>query len=319
MNSKNRYVIGMDGGGTKTAAMLADMNGAVRMEVVGGPSNFQMIGVERASDTLYGLIESCCTKAGVACEEVVAIVAGLTGAGRQSDKDRMREGFRAFAGQKGSDLESIIIESDARIALEGAFRGRPGIVLIAGTGSIAFAKDTQGTIHRVGGWGRMLGDEGSGYAIGRDGLNAVTKHLDGRGKPTLLTSLVAEKFGFTPQERIIAAVYRENFDIASVAPLVLETASKRDSLCVRIIDNAAEELYKHARALTSQLKSLANKKGQRIPLTFIGSLAGGENMLSKLLKGRISAKLKRVKIVRPEASPAYGAVLMALDAVRKRP
>ncbi|MBI3004685.1 MAG: hypothetical protein HYY49_04630 [Ignavibacteriales bacterium] len=316
MNEKNSYVVGLDGGGTKTAAILADLSGTVITEATGGPSNFQMIGVERAAEVLWGLIDECCRKAQVRHDELGSVVAGLTGAGRPSDKERMKEGFRAVTRQSGITFDSIVIESDARIALEGAFRAKLGIILIAGTGSIAFAKDSKGDIHRVGGWGRTLGDEGSGYAIGREGLNAVTKDLDGRGKHTTLTKLVEKQFGFSNQESIITAVYRENFDIASVAPLVLEAASGRDSVCLSIVDKAAKDLCEHVRVMVSLVNSSGIKKAAKIPLALIGTLAGGENFLSRALRRRISATLKRIKVIPPESSAAYGAILMALTAIR---
>ncbi len=316
MSPKKQYVIGIDGGGTKTAALLADMNGAVLAEATGGPSNFQMIGVDKAAEVLLGLVVDCLRKVQGEFEDIACVVAGLTGAGRQTDKDRMREGLRFYADQNGRKLGLTIIESDARIALEGAFAGKPGIILIAGTGSIAFAKDVEGVIHRVGGWGRTLGDEGSGYAIGRNGLNAVTNDLDGRGRHTKLTTLVAERFGLVNQERIIAAVYRENFDIASIAPLVLEAASKRDPVCVSLVRAAAVELSAHVRAMIPRVNSLRRKKNQKIPLSLIGSLAGGNNLLSKTLRRQISATLKQIAVISPKSSPPYGAVLMALEAHR---
>ncbi|HLF19723.1 MAG TPA: BadF/BadG/BcrA/BcrD ATPase family protein [Bacteroidota bacterium] len=318
MAQKNRYVVGLDGGGTKTAAIIADVNGTEAAEVVGGPSNFQMIGVEKAAEVLFGLIETCAAKVHCGFDNIASVVAGLTGAGRQSDQDRMREGFRSFARQRGPALDSVLIESDARIALEGAFLGKPGIILIAGTGSIAFGKDAQAVIHRVGGWGRMLGDEGSGYTIGREGLNAVTKDLDGRGEHTQLTKLVGDRFGLTDQEKMIAAVYRENFDIASVAPLVLEAASKHDPECERILNRAAAELCEHVRVMTHRMNSARKDRSQKIRLAFIGTVAGGENVLSRILKRKISSTLAQIKIVSPEASPARGAVLMALSLATQR-
>lgn len=316
--AKQQFVIGLDGGGTKTAAVLADMNGNVLVEEAGGPSNFQIIGVEKAAETILALIERCCRQAGCALDDVVSVTAGLTGAGRSGDQQRMREGLITAAKQLHVSLRKVIIESDARIALEGAFKGKVGIILIAGTGSIAFGKDREGNVHRAGGWGRTLGDEGSGYSIGRDGLNAMTKHLDERGKDTLLTDLIARTFDLSSQEKIITAVYRENFDVASIAPLVIEAAEKKDPEAARILNKATFELSEHVRALLLKIERVSRAR-HKIPLAFIGSVITSESVLTKILRHKITFSLPQISIVQPAASPAYGAVLLAIQSVARTP
>ena len=309
---KPACVIGFDGGGTKTTAILADRKGNVLAEVSGGPSNFQIIGVEQASELLLSLLTQCCEKAGKPSSEVKAAVAGLTGAGRPGDQQRMREAFSEHARKLGMPLEYAAIESDARVALEGSFKGGAGIILIAGTGSIAYGKTQEGQVFRVGGWGRVIGDEGSGYAIGRDALNLVTKHLDGRGKETLLIKLVADRFGLKDQEGIINAVYRNNFDVASVAPLVIEAAGLRDTESERILNRAAFELTEHIRTLTFKLEGATRAPRQKIPLSFIGSLLAEQTLLARIAKHKIEFSIPQITVVRAQASPAFGAVLMAL-------
>jgi N-acetylglucosamine kinase-like BadF-type ATPase len=314
--TKQQFVIGLDGGGTKTAAMLADLRGNALVEETGGASNFQIIGVEKAAATIYSLIEACCQQIGCAISDIACVTAGLTGAGRAGDQERMRVGLLHHAEQKGGALRDVRIESDARIALEGAFKGKVGIILIAGTGSIAFGKDQEGVVHRVGGWGRLLGDEGSGYVLGRDALNAVTKQLDERGKPTLLTELLAKEFNLSTQEHIITAVYRENFDIASVAPLVIEAAEQNDAEAARILNRATFELTEHVRAMLMKLERTSRVR-QRVPLAFIGSVITSDNVFTRILRHKITFSLPQISIVPPEASPVYGAVLLASATVRK--
>lgn len=310
MVKKNRYVVGVDGGGTKTAAIIADFDGNIRGEVKGPPSNFQTIGEEKASAVLFDLVQKCRRQAGCEASDIACILAGLTGAGRPSDQKRMEKAFRSISRKKRTSFKRIRVESDARVALEGAFKGKPGIILIAGTGSITFGKDEKGNIHRAGGWGRTIGDEGGGYAIGRDGLNAVTRELDRRGKSTSLTELVAEQFGLKDQESIIAAVYRRGFDLASLAPVVIEAASRLDSVCAEIVDRAATELTNHVRAIAAKME------GMSIPLAFIGSLLSGENALTKAVTQRIATALPQISVGQPLSPPAYGAVLMALGSVQ---
>lgn len=312
MAKKNRYVVGLDGGGTKTAAIIADLHGTLAGEAKGPASNFQVIGVEKASDVLFAMVQECCRAVSCEFEDVACVLAGLTGAGRPSDQERMGEAFRSLSRKRGADFKNIRIESDARVALEGAFKGKPGIILIAGTGSIAFGKDEKGSIYRAGGWGRMIGDEGGGYAIGRDGLNAVTRELDGRGEHTNLTKLVAEEFGLKDQESIIAAVYRDNFDLASLARIVIDTVSAHDPVCEQIVDRAASELTDHVRTIAIKMG------GKSIPLAFIGTVLSVENALANALRKKIASALPHISIAQPLSPPAYGAVLMALDAAQSQ-
>ncbi len=312
----NRFVIGMDGGGTKTAAIIAALDGTIIAEHVAGPSNFQTIGVETAAQTIFSLINECCRSANCAPSHIQALTLGLTGAGRVADQKRMADGLKKYSRAQGVLLKKVIVESDARIALEGAFNGRPGIILIAGTGSIAFGKDIKGAIHRVGGWGRILGDEGSGYFIGRCGITAVTRFIDGRGTKTLLAKLVADTFHLADQTDIITAVYKNNFDVASVAPLVLEAAAKKDRVSLLIIEQAAAELTDHVRALTAALLPVSRKKIKvKIPVSFIGGLIANDTLLRRMLTEQLTATLPHIHITEPMSPPAFGAVVMSLMAL----
>jgi len=309
-----KFVIGIDGGGTKTTVVLADLQGNVLAEETAGASNFLIIGVEKAAEVLYAAADACCRKAGLSFDHVEALAAGLTGAGRASDQQRMRDGLEHYAKAQGSSLNNVIIESDARVALEAAFKGAAGMILICGTGSIALGKSSDGRVFRVGGWGRIIGDEGSGYTIGREGLNAVTRQLDGRAKKTLITELVAKNLKLKTQEDIIAAVYRENLDVATVAPLVVEAAEKQDSDCERILNKATFELTEHVRALTLAMEHAARDRArQKILLAFIGSIIASENVFTNILKHKIMFSLPQITIVQPKAPPSYGAVLLALQ------
>jgi N-acetylglucosamine kinase-like BadF-type ATPase len=308
-----RYVIGMDGGGTKTAAIIAALDGTIVAEHVAGPSNFQIIGVDTAAQTIFSLIIECCRSAQCTPNDIAVVALGLTGAGRAADQKRMADGLKAHASAQGARLKKVIVESDARIALEGAFKGGPGIILIAGTGSIAFGKDARGAIHRVGGWGRILGDEGSGFFIGRSGLTAVTRFIDGRGEKTLLAKMIAEKFQLVDQAAIIGAVYKNSFDVASVAPLVLEAAAKQDRVSRLIIEQASTELTDHVGALAKKLAAGSRKKvSAKIPVSFIGGLIANETLLRRMLKAQLADALPHIQVADPMSPPAYGAVVMSI-------
>ena len=152
--ANKQFVIGMDGGATKTAAILSDLNGNVLAEETSGPSNPQVVGFEKVGEVIVALTEELSGRAGCKTSDVVSLVAGLAGAGRDGDKEQVKAAIATEARRKKIVMGNVGIETDGRIALEGAFKGKPGIIIIAGTGSFALAKDHKGATHRAGGWGR---------------------------------------------------------------------------------------------------------------------------------------------------------------------
>ncbi|MFZ4620047.1 MAG: N-acetylglucosamine kinase [Bacteroidota bacterium] len=308
---KSKYFIGMDGGGTKTHAVIMDESGTLLAEHFAGPSNFQIIGIEKAAETIYSLIELCCDSIGCSMKELAGVGCGLAGAGRAMDQKNMANGLKAYAIRKGSSLKNVIVESDARAALEGAFHGGAGIILIAGTGSIAFGKDAKGNVHRVGGWGRVLGDEGSGYFVGRLGLTAVTRYIDGRGEKTLLTGMVTKELGLKDQTEIINAVYKNGFDIASVAPFVLKAAEKKDKVCRAIVENAVIELSWHVLIAAEKIAASSKKRvKEKIHVSFIGGLIANETIIARMLKQYLAQNFPMIEVAKPMMSPAAGAALL---------
>ena len=157
--------IGLDGGGTKTKCVLVDEEMNVLSEMIGGPSNFLVFGLDKVTQSLFNLITDCAKQADINLSKIDSILLGTAGAGRRADAERLENSFIQKSNESNISINKFAVESDARIALEGAFSGEPGSILIAGTGSIMFGKDSEGNIHRVGGFGRILGDEGSGFHI----------------------------------------------------------------------------------------------------------------------------------------------------------
>ena len=306
------HVVGIDGGGTKTVAELLSSDGVVHATARGGPSNFQVRGTETSARTIGDLVETCCHSAGISPREISAVVAGLTGAGRRGDQLRMKKALSSALRLRGFTRARIDIESDARIALEAAFGGRPGIAIIAGTGSIVMGKDARGRIHRAGGWGRYLGDEGSGYTISREALRAVAKMTDGAGKPTALARRFAKKFGLVSQEAIINAVYKNGFDIPSLAPLIIAAAVNGDAVARNILSDATTELL----GVTTAVWRKVRASGERIPVAFIGSLIANDNFYSRKLRAKITRELRGTEVQAPESQPAHGASIMALGMLR---
>jgi N-acetylglucosamine kinase-like BadF-type ATPase len=300
-----KYYIGIDGGGTKSHLVLTDENLNVITENKSGPTNFLMIGKETVAKTIFELINSSLKEVNIGYEDLDGIVLGTTGAGRKNNADDLREAILKVFSENGINLNKFSVESDARIALEGAFAGGPGSILIAGTGSIMFGKDAAGNIHRIGGFGRWIGDEGSGFAIGKKGLIAIAKEYDGRSIETKLTKVVEAKYGISNSDILINKVYAENFDIASIATDVIECANNGDQVCQQILREEATELFWH---VVSALKKLRLKE---LTLSLIGSLITNKNFYSNAFKEMVLKNLPQVTIAEPIYNPAIGAILMA--------
>ncbi len=300
-----KYIIGIDGGGTKTECAAADLDGNILFETKGEASNFLIKGTEKVSEAILDLINKCKEKLNFSYSDIEIILIGTAGAGRINDAERLKKSFADYSTNKRISFKNFIVESDARIALEGAFSGMPGAILICGTGSIMVGKDLSGNIHRIGGFGRLIGDEGSGYSIGREGLNAVSKQFDGRGNFTLISKYLEDKFEINSAEKLITEVYKHNFDIASVARAVVSAAENNDEIALRIINEEINELLKYIPAIMQRL-NLAE-----LNLSFVGGLITKENFYSQKLKAKIMNDFPDIKIQTPQNSPVMGAIIMA--------
>ncbi len=292
-----KYLIGVDGGGTKTDSAIADLSGKIIHHTTGKPSNFLVVGIEEAVENIFALIEENLFKLEGDFANVKQIVIGVAGAGRKEDAQLLEKSFKDYSEEQGVHFKHI--------ALEGAFPDSAGCILIAGTGSILFGKDEKGIIHRVGGFGRLIGDEGSGYSIGRKALNAVSKASDGRGEETLISELLNAKMNSGSDNSIINKVYKEKLDVASVAKIVISAAEEGDPIAEDILDEEADELVLH-------IKSLINKiRTNNLNVAFSGSLIDNKNFYSDLLKNKIKSTLPNVKVVKPAFPPVSGAILFA--------
>jgi len=300
-----KYYIGMDGGGTKTKSVLVDEKMNIISSQIGGPSNFLMIGNEVVSETIFNIINQTLKNSNLSIEQISGIVLGTTGGGRRSDAESLEKSIINFALEKNFHLKNFRVESDARIALEGAFSGKPGCILIAGTGSIMFGKDSKGIIHRVGGFGRFIGDEGSGFKLGQKGLIAVAKEFDGRGNKTLISELLREKFNIENPENLITEIYRNNFDIASIAPLVIQASEKGDHIAEMIIEAETDELIIHIEAMQRKLNE------NILFVSLIGSIITSDNFYSLRFKEKVVQKLNYVILKEAENPPEIGAAIMA--------
>ena len=230
-----RILIGADVGGTKTAAGVSD--GERMLSRAEGPGAAVRPGRALASAAVIAeVVRQALAGAGRLTGDVLYV--GAAGAGREPERDELRKALRAE-----NLATTVVVATDIEIALAAAFDEQPGIVVSAGTGSVAVGRDRAGKPHRIGGYGWQMGDEGSGYAVGRAALGAVSRAVDGRSPRTALS------------ERMLSVTRSEDFDalvrwaagaspaeVAALAPHVLEVSAQGDPLAQGIADYAAREL-----------------------------------------------------------------------------
>ncbi len=227
------FLLGVDGGGTKTRALVVDARQKVLGEAEAGPSNPLRVGVSEAANSVRDAAERACAEAGVRRIEIAAAEIGLAGVKRSDIRERMRAALRSELG-----ISHIEVVTDADIALYGATEGRAGLVIIAGTGSICCGVNSRGRQACAGGWGPIVGDEGSGSWIARRALRAVARASDGRGRKTSLVEAACEFFNVAKAEDLSTAVYAPNVTnnrIAAFGRRVIEAAKRRDAVSREIV------------------------------------------------------------------------------------
>lgn len=310
--SKKALVMGVDGGGTKSVGLVADLSGNILTRRESGASNVNVVGLDGAARSLHKVISDCCDDVRCPPDELSCVVLALAGAGDDASKQRIREAVNQLFEKENRKPLPISVQTDSRAALEGAFNGGSGVVIIAGTGSIVMGKTDHNDLLTVGGWGRFLGDEGSGFYIGREALRAVTLHMDRRGETSKLKGKFAEAFQWHTRADIIHAVYQDKFDLARLAPLVLDAAAENDLVSQKLLQNAALQLAEQARVVVMQMGIL-----RKIGLVMLGGLIDHENVYSNTLHMKLMKLLPQVEVRQPLHPAAYGAVFIALEQMRK--
>jgi N-acetylglucosamine kinase-like BadF-type ATPase len=297
------HVIGIDAGGTKTVCLLADASGRIVGEARGEGANLQAAGELAVEKVLHRVMDEAL---GTHPFTPRAICLGIAGVDREDDLEVIRSIMRRI-GFKAR----VLVVNDALVALVAGADDDPGIVIIAGTGSIAYGRNREGRAARAGGWGYVLGDEGSGYWMGRLALRAVVRQADRRGPPTQLTPLILSHFDVSDPTQLIHEVYYRPLPppaIASLARYVQVAGDGGDPVALGIIDGAARELVASAASVATELDLLAE------PFPFV--LAGGMFRAVPRLGQELTRQLTTVAPageVRPlHVEPAMGAIHLAL-------
>ena len=290
-----RFAAGVDGGGTRTTMECRRLDGGVLCRETFGPFNLNSIGEAQFA----GLLEEIAAflrKTG-ACEALCIGAAGVS-------NPQVRE----LTARTMDSLCPWRLVGDHEIALYGALSGGPGIALIAGTGSICCGRNERGEFVRSGGWGHLIDDGGSGYALGRDILSAVVRQWDGRGEETVLARLVPEFLQTGTSQELIAYVYGgDKSRIAALAPLVGRAADLGDRAALAIYEKNGAELGELVLATAKRLGMVSGEAA------LLGGLLTRDERLRGALRGYLAEGAPGLRCVEPRQDAAAGAALMALE------
>lgn len=276
------YIIGIDGGGTKTRGVLV-RGKKLLSQAETGSTRLGTVGYGEVTERLLNLIEELCHRAGIAPDDVHATTIGLAGVWLPHEGKRFEHLLRMVGRERKISLQYLNITSDAAIALHGALNGASGIVLIIGTGTIAIAKTPTGEIVRCGGWGIEIDDEGSGAWLGKECLSAVARALDGRGPHTSMVQKMEELFPLFHADEprsLVAAFYEREFDYQTLAPLVLESAEEGDAVALDIVSRGTLHLLEMIKVLRERYFS----DQETVLLSFLGGIADADTILARQLK-----------------------------------
>lgn len=299
----SHIVVGVDGGGSKTQVIVADGRGK-ELATLTGPASAIRPGEVRQSAEVIGAVVRDALAMAEQDGRPRVLCAGVAGAGRERERKALQG---ALEGEGIAD--EVVVTTDAAIALEDAFGEGAGILLICGTGSVAFGRGPTGTFRRCGGWGPDIGDEGSGAWIGRRALSVVTSSHDEREPATRLIGAVLTALELEEVDDLVAwAANATPKDLAALAVPVVTLASERDLRANSICTLAAEELVLHVRTLARQL--FVDERAA-VPVALAGGMLRRGSFLRRLVEHRLRSAVPGSHLHGDEVVAARGAVKLA--------
>lgn len=296
--------LGIDGGGTRTRSLLVSESGDILGRAVSGPSNVQQVSMETLHGNLQQLLDQTFSNLPDNIEYISSCF-GLAGAASAKNKDEIRD---ILVSLTPVPSESPILTSDAHIALIGALANRPGLMLIAGTGSICLGRDADGLTHRTGGWGPAYDDLGSGSWIGQQAMRATFQESDGRQPSGPWQRNVLKRLRCNSIEELLCKVKTgeiSNPHVAALAPMVIQLAQAGVSTADDILNGAIQELIR--------VVSVTNRKAKlgSAPLVLVGGLLEKSELFRERLISELKVAEPEIKVQKTLMSPIVGAVVVA--------
>ncbi|MCB0159258.1 MAG: hypothetical protein KDD83_14070 [Caldilineaceae bacterium] len=301
-------VLGIDGGATKTHAIIMDETGAVLGEGFGGVGNYTVVGAEGAQQSFADAVAAARAAAGLDNAPFDAVFLGLASVVSETDHNIIR---RIAAALNLAAPEHVGVDHDCSVALAGGLSGRPGIVQICGTGSSTFGMNAAGEGWRVGGWGRTISDEGSAYWIGVEAMRAAVRAYDGRDAETVLLDEVLDFLQIPHIDYIYQPLYVQGLsktEIAKLAPRVIKAAEHGDGKAQAIITTGMELVADCVEAAARKLGML----GAPIELALVGGVFSAGEITVGALRNAVDRRLDDCTLVWPELAPVVGAGILAL-------
>ncbi len=304
------YYLGIDGGGTKTTCAVGDASHLLAVATA-GPSNIVRVGESQARQSLQQSVRQACAAAGIAPAQVSQTCVGGSGAAQPEFAEIVR-GFLAEI------LPTpIAVVGDMQIALEAAFDIGPGVIVIAGTGSIAYGRDRQGRTARVGGWGFAIGDEGSAHWIGRSAISAVLRAADRTDEDSAdcahssLSAALFKAWGVSSLADLARAA--NSIPPPNFAALFPAVAASSDDLATEVLSHAGRELAQAAAAVIHRL--FAEDQSASVPVAMTGGVFRHATLVRQVFYNELRTLGPRVEVKPQVVEPVEGALRLARRAV----
>jgi N-acetylglucosamine kinase-like BadF-type ATPase len=297
------YFLGIDGGGSHTTAWLTDENLSVLARVQAGPSNPVKVGLASAQRELSRAYRTALREAVARPAKLDGVCAGLAGGDSAAIQRSMLRWMR-----KAIPARAHLMTTDAAVTLAAALGNSQGIIVIAGTGSIAFGRDRRGGILRVGGWGSQFDDVGSGYDMGRKAIAAALLAHDGRGGATRLTQALCRGLRLEEITEVVPKHLNPK-NIAALFPIVEQEARAGDPIARRLCHEAAGDLAKLATTIITRLRW----KRRAVPVVCSGGVFRSSNLIQREFARRVHQYAPRAQVSLLNREPVEGALLLARE------
>ena len=301
----NGIILAIDGGGTTTRCLAIDSDGIIRGSARGGPSNHILSPWDTVRESIEKAIHGALKDASIEAKDVACISLGTAGIGPDGEgKEEIEDLAREIL-----PVDKATATGDMVIAFHGAIMEDCGVVANAGTGSVIYGRSAAGAYRQVGGWGHVLGDEGSAHDIAIGGLRAAARFLDGRGESTTLVDLIPQALDVSDMLQVAFKVYGLNMsreDIAGLARIVAEAAASGDEVSRQILHIAAEEL---ALAVTVAIRELGLDERQ-IRVSYIGSVFDSGGLVIRPFAEAVTMEYPQVTVLPPKFPAVIGAFIL---------
>lgn len=305
-----KLFLGLDGGGTKTDLTVINEQQEIQLRVRGKGTNPHLETLQTASAELTSLLEQIIHSPQINPQQISGLCLGMSGVHTEEEKQQIIQVIKTLQVQQGIDYP-ISFQNEGQIALMATTGSSHGVVVISGTGSIVYGFDDQGEYYRTGGWGHLLGDEGSGYRIGLLGLQAIMRSYDGIIARTMITPLIQEAWNLENVLALRTLVYQttpSKIFIASAAPYIIQAADEGDPIALRIIMDEAEQLALTTIALIRKYDYFASQD-----IVLSGSIFQHSRLFAEIFTARVQIDYPTSNLINSNTGlpAADGAALLA--------